>query len=62
MNKIKIPIISPKAFAQTARELIDHLRPSTHKVGAPPGTLTYTGKHRISTKIRLHKYNKNESV
>jgi magnesium transporter len=60
MNKIKIPIISPKAFAQTARELIDHLRPSTHKVGAPPGTLTYTGKHRISTKIRLHKYNKNE--
>lgn len=60
MKKIKIPSISPKVFAQTALELIDHLRPSTNKVGAPPGTLTYTGKHHIPTSIKLYRYDKME--
>jgi magnesium transporter len=61
MAKIKIPFISPRAFAHTARELIDYLKPSTHKVGAPPGTLTYTGKHHIPTTVKLHVYNKGNS-
>jgi len=61
MNKIKLPTISPKAFAHSARELLYHLKPATHKVGAPPGTLTYTGKHNISTKIMLHSYGKNQA-
>jgi len=61
MAKIKIPFISPRAFTQTARELIDYLKPTTHKVGAPPGTLTYTGKHHIPTSIKLHRYNKSSA-
>ena len=61
MAKIKIPFISPRAFAQTARELVEYLKPTTHKVGAPPGTLTYTGKHHIPTTINLHRFTKSSA-
>ena len=40
MTKIKLPFISPIAFSKTAKTLIEHLRLSSHKIGAPPGTLT----------------------
>ncbi len=59
MNKIKIPFISSKAFAKSAKVLAEHLKPSVHKVGAPPGTMTYTGRDTVSTKIRLFQYDIN---
>ncbi|NJN26304.1 MAG: magnesium/cobalt transporter CorA [Cyclobacteriaceae bacterium] len=57
MKKVKLPFLTPKAFANSAKSLVDHLRPSTHKIGLPPGTLTYTGKNKLDTKIRLFQFN-----
>lgn len=62
MAKIKIPFLSPQAFIKSAREHIDHLIPTSHKVGSPPGTLVYTGKNEIETKIRLFQYDKQDIV
>ena len=59
MHKIKSPFTSPKGYIQSANELIEHLRPSVHKVGTAPGTLTYTGKHTVPTQIRLFQFDKN---
>ena len=58
MNKIKIPFLSKRAFAQSAQALLHHLRPSVQKVGAPPGTLTYTGQETSATEIKFFQYEK----
>ena len=60
MNKIKLPFLTKKAFTQSARELIQHLKPSVHKIGETPGTLTYTGQNTIPTEIKLFQYDKND--
>lgn len=60
MKKTKLPFITPKAFTQSAKELIEHLKPSVHKVGEPPGTLTYTGQNTVPTQIKLFQYDKND--
>ena len=60
MRKIKIPFLSKSAFRNVAEELARHLIPSVHKVGAPPGTLTYTGEEPIETTIRFFQYNKDD--
>lgn len=60
MNKIKLPFLTPKAFTQTARELVQYLKSPTDKVGAPPGTLTYTGQHDIPTEIKLHHFDQEQ--
>jgi magnesium transporter len=62
MKKIKLPFLSPKAFTASARSIIDHLKPTTVKIGAPPGTLTYTGKSKIPTQIRLFQFNQGEVI
>ena len=58
MNKNKL--VSPKVLAHSAKKLLEHLKPSTHNVGAPPGTLTYTGQDTVPTQVRLFQYNKND--
>ena len=60
MNKIKLPFFTPKAFKKSADELKGHLSPPTDKVGAPPGTLTYTGQVDIPTEIKVHHFNKEQ--
>ncbi len=60
MKKLKLPFLSPKAFSNSAKSIIEHLKPSVHKIGAPPGTLTYTGKNKLATQIRLFQFNKDE--
>ena len=60
MAKIKLPFLSTTAFTKSAKSLIEHLKPSVHKIGAPPGTLTYTGTNKVATQIRLFQYNKDE--
>ena len=59
MHKIKSPTTSPKTYIHSPNEIIEHLRPSVHKVGAAPGTLTYTGQNTVPTQIRLFQYDKN---
>ena len=58
MNKNKL--VSPKVLGHSAKKLLEHFKPSTHNVGAPPGTLTYTGQDTVPTQIRLFQYNKND--
>ena len=41
-------------------ELSNLLKPSTDKIGAPPGTLTYTGTETSDTVIKLFQFNKDE--
>lgn len=62
MKKIKIPFLTPAEFIQSTKSLMEHLMPSVHKVGVPPGTLTYTGAATGPTKIRLFQYNKEEII
>lgn len=60
MNKIKLPFLTAKAFRISALSLSKHLNPTAQKVGAPPGTLTYTGQESIESKINFHQYNGKE--
>jgi magnesium transporter len=61
MAKLKIPYISRKAFAESSKEFVEMFKLSTHKVGAPPGTLTYTGKNEPPTSIKYISYTKGEA-
>lgn len=58
MNKLKLPHLTPKAFRQATQALLHQLKPSVEKVGAPPGTLTYTGVETTPTIIDFHQYDK----
>ena len=60
MNKIKLPFLNSKSFAESAKTLLHHLAPSPQKIGAPPGTLTYTGRETVETKINFFQYNQSE--
>ncbi len=60
MKKIKLPFLTSSAYRLNAESLLKHLKPSVEKVGAPPGTLTYTGREAVETKINLFQYEKNE--
>lgn len=60
MKRIKLPSLTSNAYKINAVSLLKHLRPSVEKVGAPPGTLTYTGREDVETKINLFQYDKNE--
>src|SRR5210317_2141143 len=58
MNKRMLPFLSVHAYKLHAQSLLKHLRPSAKKVGAPPGTLTYTGEELLPTKINFLQYDK----
>ena len=58
MSKLKLPFLSAHAYKVQAQSLLKHLRPSAKKVGAPPGTLTYTGEELLPTKINFFQYDK----
>ena len=60
MNKLKLPFLSVNAYKAHAQSLLKHLRPLAKKVGAPPGTLTYTGDELLPTKINFFQYDKDK--
>jgi len=60
MKKLKLPFLSASAYKLHAQSLLKHLRPSTQKIGAPPGTLTYTGDEKVPTKINFFQYDNNK--
>ncbi len=62
IEKDKESLSDPAEFIQSTKSLMEHLMPSVHKVGVPPGTLTYTGAATGPTKIRLFQYNKEEII
>lgn len=45
--------LTTKGILRSARALQKHFKPSVHKVGAPPGTLVYTGHQSYATTTDL---------
>jgi magnesium transporter len=56
MYKINLPHLSTKVLRRSAEHLFKQMRPSINKVGASPGTLTYTGESTTATTVKVFNY------